>query len=128
MSEYRIEVGDKVRVDFVDSSEEDGFCAEVLYMPCNTGEAWKFRTTDSMASIIYVQAYESITLLDKKSEPVPNVCDCGGKPKMKHISGGGFTVVCSDCRSYIRANFSTEKEAIEHWNNNNIEGAEEANV
>lgn len=58
-NEDQIEVGDKVIVSLQDSY----FNATVLHVATATGECWRFRESD--ASLVYVQNFESITLLAK---------------------------------------------------------------
>ena len=54
MSDTRIEVGDKVRVDFTkqDDVTQPYFIGEVLYTPSDVGDMWHLKLDDG--AIIYV--------------------------------------------------------------------------
>jgi len=53
MNPVRIEVGDKVKVDFTSKgADQPYFYGEVLHTPQDTGDMWHFKTDDG--AIIYV--------------------------------------------------------------------------
>ena len=53
MNKDKIEVGNKVKVDFTsDGMAQPYFYAEVLYIPQDTGDMWHFKTEDE--ALIYV--------------------------------------------------------------------------
>lgn len=63
MSQYTIEVGDIVSVDFEHCNSI--FNAKVLYRPQATGDSW---VLDEAGKIIYVQLFSRMTLVQKNEE------------------------------------------------------------
>lgn len=62
----RIEVGDYVRVSFNHSQMTLCLIAEVLYIPCASGDSWIFRDFDSnTAQLHYVSEGCTLTLIRK---------------------------------------------------------------
>jgi hypothetical protein len=64
MSETRIEIGDYVKVNFLENAGEASWIqGAVVGLPGGPGDAWKIRTDDG--TLWYVQVYESIWRMEE---------------------------------------------------------------
>ena len=78
MSENKIEVGDKVRVDFtpLDDVRQPYFYGEVLDIPQDTGDMWKFKLD---GDLIYVNPSSSRLETITRIKSTPSTTERGSR-------------------------------------------------